>query len=190
MICVSFDQSRLVELVSWVSPSPQHDSHEVKQNAKGISQSQRTVPQPAIWLFPDRGHLRGGKTVYLSGQVAWDGKQQIVGGDDLGAQTRQTLRNIEIAIQACGLDADLHRQRKAGRNASYQPSSTTFQPLPPVISGSLFLTTTMSSRINPSTIRSPSCLTICHPCLGECIRSSPPAMIHNCPRPVYAPGAN
>jgi enamine deaminase RidA (YjgF/YER057c/UK114 family) len=44
----------------------------------------------------------GGKTVYLSGQVAWDGQQQIVGGDDLGAQTGQTLRNIDIAMQAAG----------------------------------------------------------------------------------------
>ena len=44
----------------------------------------------------------GGKTVYLSGQVAWDAEQQIVGGDDLGAQTRQALRNIDIAMQAAG----------------------------------------------------------------------------------------
>ncbi len=44
----------------------------------------------------------GGRTVYLSGQVAWDAGQQIVGGDDLGAQTRQALRNIDTAMQAAG----------------------------------------------------------------------------------------
>jgi enamine deaminase RidA (YjgF/YER057c/UK114 family) len=44
----------------------------------------------------------GGTTVYLSGQVAWDLQQQIVGGDDLGAQTRQALRNIDTAMQAAG----------------------------------------------------------------------------------------
>lgn len=41
----------------------------------------------------------GGKTVYLSGQVAWDENEQIVGPDDLGTQTRQTLKNIETAMQ-------------------------------------------------------------------------------------------
>jgi 2-iminobutanoate/2-iminopropanoate deaminase len=45
---------------------------------------------------------QGGQTVYLSGQVAWDAEQQIVGVDDLGAQTRQTLRNIETAMKAAG----------------------------------------------------------------------------------------
>jgi enamine deaminase RidA (YjgF/YER057c/UK114 family) len=60
-------------------------------------------------LFPGRPYgfsqlvvTQGGKTVYLSGQVAWDAGQQIVGGDDLGAQTRQTLKNIETAMQAAG----------------------------------------------------------------------------------------
>jgi enamine deaminase RidA (YjgF/YER057c/UK114 family) len=44
----------------------------------------------------------GGTTLYLSGQVAWDAQQQIVGGDDLGAQTRQALRNIDLAMQTAG----------------------------------------------------------------------------------------
>lgn len=44
----------------------------------------------------------GGQTVYLSGQVAWDAEQQIVGGEELGAQTRQALRNIDVAMQAAG----------------------------------------------------------------------------------------
>jgi 2-iminobutanoate/2-iminopropanoate deaminase len=44
----------------------------------------------------------GGKTVYLSGQVAWDERQQIIGSDDLLAQARQTLRNIGVAVQAAG----------------------------------------------------------------------------------------
>jgi enamine deaminase RidA (YjgF/YER057c/UK114 family) len=44
----------------------------------------------------------GGKTVYLSGQVAWDERQQIIGADDLLAQTRQTIQNIRVAVQAAG----------------------------------------------------------------------------------------
>jgi enamine deaminase RidA (YjgF/YER057c/UK114 family) len=44
----------------------------------------------------------GGKTVYLSGQVAWNEQQQIVGVDDLQQQTHQTFRNIETAMEVAG----------------------------------------------------------------------------------------
>jgi 2-iminobutanoate/2-iminopropanoate deaminase len=44
----------------------------------------------------------GGKTVYLSGQVAWDAEQQIVGPDDLKIQVRQSLRNVAAAMEAAG----------------------------------------------------------------------------------------
>lgn len=46
--------------------------------------------------------VTGGKTVYLSGQVAWDEKQQIVGAGNLKLQTRQALRNIQIALEDIG----------------------------------------------------------------------------------------
>lgn len=45
---------------------------------------------------------RGGKLVHLSGQVAWDEQQQIVGPGDLGQQTRQTFENIKTALQTAG----------------------------------------------------------------------------------------
>lgn len=44
----------------------------------------------------------GGQTVYLSGQTAWDANKQIVGGNDLGQQTRQALRNVRFAVEAAG----------------------------------------------------------------------------------------
>jgi enamine deaminase RidA (YjgF/YER057c/UK114 family) len=43
-----------------------------------------------------------GKTVYLSGQVAWDASQQIIGPGDLQAQTRQALENVRTAMEAAG----------------------------------------------------------------------------------------
>jgi 2-iminobutanoate/2-iminopropanoate deaminase len=46
--------------------------------------------------------VQSGRTVYLSGQVAWDKQQQIVGEGDLRAQTWQTFKNIETAMQAAG----------------------------------------------------------------------------------------
>ncbi len=44
----------------------------------------------------------GGKTVYLSGQVAWDANQQLVGSGDLGVQARETLKNVETALRIAG----------------------------------------------------------------------------------------
>ena len=44
----------------------------------------------------------GGKMVFLSGQVGWNERQQMIGPDDLRAQTWQTIRNIETAINIAG----------------------------------------------------------------------------------------
>jgi len=40
--------------------------------------------------------------VYISGQTAWDAEKRIVGGMHLGEQTRQALRNIQLAVAAAG----------------------------------------------------------------------------------------
>jgi enamine deaminase RidA (YjgF/YER057c/UK114 family) len=44
----------------------------------------------------------GRRTIYLSGQVAWDANRQRVGGTDVGAQARQAFRNLAAALEACG----------------------------------------------------------------------------------------
>lgn len=44
----------------------------------------------------------GSKTIYLSGQVAWDSDQNVVGADNLGLQARQTLRNVQTAVEIAG----------------------------------------------------------------------------------------
>lgn len=60
-------------------------------------------------LFPSLQHgfsqivtSQGGKTVYMSGQTAWDADKRIVGGMSLGEQTRQALRNVRTAVEAAG----------------------------------------------------------------------------------------
>lgn len=60
-------------------------------------------------LFPSVQHgfsqivtSQGGKTVYISGQTAWDAEKRIVGGMNLGEQSRQALRNIRTAVEAAG----------------------------------------------------------------------------------------
>jgi len=53
-----------------------------------------------------------GKTLHMAGQVAWDADCNVIGGDDLAAQTRQTLANIKTVLEAAGGTlADLVRLR-------------------------------------------------------------------------------
>ncbi|MGZ5552793.1 MAG: RidA family protein [Chthoniobacterales bacterium] len=60
-------------------------------------------------LFPSLKHgfsqvvsASGAKTVYISGQTAWDAQKQLVGGTDLAQQSRQALRNVKTAVEAAG----------------------------------------------------------------------------------------
>ena len=46
--------------------------------------------------------VTGGRTIYISGQVAFDAKGQLVGKGDLAAQTRQVFANLETALTASG----------------------------------------------------------------------------------------
>jgi enamine deaminase RidA (YjgF/YER057c/UK114 family) len=49
---------------------------------------------------------RGGRLVYLAGQVALDSEFGIVGGDDLFEQTKAAMRNLEVALRAAGAGWD------------------------------------------------------------------------------------
>lgn len=44
----------------------------------------------------------GGRTLHLAGQVAWDKDCNVVGGDDLAAQTRQALANLKAVLAEVG----------------------------------------------------------------------------------------
>ena len=43
-----------------------------------------------------------GRMLFLSGQVAWDERQQLVGGSDLKAQLVQIFQNLETALSVAG----------------------------------------------------------------------------------------
>lgn len=60
-------------------------------------------------LFPSQQYgfsqvisAKGTTTVYLSGQVAWNARQEIAHPSHLGAQTRRALENVETAVRAAG----------------------------------------------------------------------------------------
>ena len=60
-----------------------------------------------VWQPGGRGFSMGlasdnGVLVHLTGQVAWDENEQIVGLGDVSLQTRQCFKNIEIMLQAVG----------------------------------------------------------------------------------------
>lgn len=59
-----------------------------------------TLPRPIGY---SHGYeVQGGKTVYLAGQVAMDGRGQVVGRGDLVAQFRQVCQNLRAVVQARG----------------------------------------------------------------------------------------
>jgi enamine deaminase RidA (YjgF/YER057c/UK114 family) len=45
-----------------------------------------------------------GSTIYISGQVALDQSGNLVGPDDLRAQTQQVFTNLKAALEAAGAD--------------------------------------------------------------------------------------
>ena len=48
--------------------------------------------------------MEGGRLLYISGQVAWDGNGNIVGKGDVRAQARQAFENLRGVLQAAGGD--------------------------------------------------------------------------------------
>jgi len=44
----------------------------------------------------------GAKTIHISGQVAIDESGALVGGNDLGQQTTQVMRNLGLALESAG----------------------------------------------------------------------------------------
>lgn len=44
----------------------------------------------------------GAKTVYISGQTAWDSNKRVVGGSNLADQAIQAFRNLQLAVEAAG----------------------------------------------------------------------------------------
>lgn len=59
-----------------------------------------TLAKPGVYTPVVTVH--GGKTIYISGQVAQDATGKLVGAGDLLAQTEQVYRNLQLALAAAG----------------------------------------------------------------------------------------
>ena len=67
------------------------------------------VNPPELHPAPGFSHVaiaEGTKVVHLAGQVALDQQFGIVGGNDLGEQTKAAMRNVELALKAAGAKWD------------------------------------------------------------------------------------
>ncbi len=60
------------------------------------------LPRPFGYSYV--AEVSGGKTIYLSGQVALDRSGNLIGPGDLRAQTQQVFANLNAALAAVGAD--------------------------------------------------------------------------------------
>jgi enamine deaminase RidA (YjgF/YER057c/UK114 family) len=74
-----------------------------------MSHHRELVNPPDLHPAPGFSHVtiaNGSTVVHLAGQVALDAQFGLVGGDDLGEQTKAAMRNVEIALGAAGVGWD------------------------------------------------------------------------------------
>ncbi len=74
-----------------------------------MSNNRELVNPPELHPAPGFSHIAiatGRTVVHFAGQVALDREFGIVGGDDLGEQTKAAMRNVELAIAAAGVGWD------------------------------------------------------------------------------------
>jgi enamine deaminase RidA (YjgF/YER057c/UK114 family) len=65
------------------------------------------INPPSLFRSQDKGFSQavaasGTRTLYVSGQTAWDANRRLVGGTDLANQARQAFRNIQTVVEASG----------------------------------------------------------------------------------------
>ena len=72
-----------------------------------MSHHRELVNPPELHPAPGFSHIAiatGTKVVHFAGQVALDPQFGIVGGADLGEQTKAAMRNVEVALRAAGVN--------------------------------------------------------------------------------------
>jgi len=70
-------------------------------------QTTRFVNPPSLPRPMGYSHIAevlNGRTLYISGQVAFDQSGNLVGPNDLRAQTHQVFTNLKVALEAVGAD--------------------------------------------------------------------------------------
>jgi enamine deaminase RidA (YjgF/YER057c/UK114 family) len=69
--------------------------------------TKESVNPPSLFRSLEHGFSQavvasGRRTLYVSGQTAWDARKQLIGGSDLEAQSRQAFQNLQAVVEAAG----------------------------------------------------------------------------------------
>jgi enamine deaminase RidA (YjgF/YER057c/UK114 family) len=67
----------------------------------------QAINPPSVFPSLDHGFSQavvasGQRTLYVSGQTAWDSQRRLVGGADLEEQARQAFANLRAVVEAAG----------------------------------------------------------------------------------------
>lgn len=69
-----------------------------RRHVKHLNPSTLSTPRGYTHIV----EVRGGRTIYISGQVSLDRAGAVVGAGDLRAQTQQVFENLRLALDAVG----------------------------------------------------------------------------------------
>jgi 2-iminobutanoate/2-iminopropanoate deaminase len=69
--------------------------------------TKQAINPPSVFRSLDHGFSQavvasGRKTLYVSGQTAWDSRKRLMGGGDLEGQARQAFTNVQAVVEAAG----------------------------------------------------------------------------------------
>ena len=69
--------------------------------------TKEAVNPPSVFRSLEHGFSQavvasGRRTLYVSGQTAWDSRRRLVGGADLEGQARQAFTNLRTVVEAAG----------------------------------------------------------------------------------------
>jgi enamine deaminase RidA (YjgF/YER057c/UK114 family) len=82
----------------------------IMTSSSGVFSAEREYLKPkGLWNVPSFSQVtaaRGGKLVFISGQVSWDENGKVVHAGDLRKQTEQTFENLKRALEAAGAGFD------------------------------------------------------------------------------------
>jgi enamine deaminase RidA (YjgF/YER057c/UK114 family) len=89
--------------------APKNKVSQTTDNSKTRGSQTIRIFNPDTMAKPTAGYsqvaeVRGGKIVYISGQVAIDRAGNLVGKDDFRAQVQQVFENLKAAVEAAGGD--------------------------------------------------------------------------------------
>jgi reactive intermediate/imine deaminase len=82
-------------------PQTEKEKNKMSQSQNGVRfvKSENLPPSPG---YSQAVEVRGGRIVYIAGQVAVDRSGKVVGENDMRAQAQQTFENLKAALEASG----------------------------------------------------------------------------------------